>query len=252
MRNNESHQAGRLFADFAHAFGAVLCVSLLVLCEPVAAQTCVADCDGSGRISVDELVLGVNIAVARADLESCPVLDLNGDDKLTIDELTSAVFDALTGCGPSVFCASLPSPVEIPDSGPPVELEISIAATQSIRDLAVRLRIDHTFVGDLAVTLRHVDTNQEVALLDRPGASSVTPAGCEGDDIDCTLNDLAASAAEDTCANTAPAIGGRLRPREPLGVFVGEDRAGTWVLTVSDNATGDVGEVVAWCLEIGN
>ena len=195
MRNDQSHPIGRLLTKFALAFCASLlafCASLLALCAPVTAQTCVADCDGSGRISINELVLGVNIAVARADLESCPVLDLNGDGELTIDELTSAVFDALTGCGPSVFCASLPSPVEIPDFGTAVELEISIAASQSIRDHAVRLRIDHTFVGDLFTELRHVETDREAVLLDRPGSSPSTPAGCDGDDVDCTFDDAAA------------------------------------------------------------
>ena len=67
-----------------------------------------------------------------------------------------------------------------------------------------------------------------------------------------TFDDGARSPAEEACSNTPPAIGGRLRPSKPLAAFIDEDRAGTWVLTVSDNATGDVGEVVGWCLEIGN
>jgi hypothetical protein len=59
---------------------------------------CVGDCDDSGRVAVDELVKGVNIALANADLSTCSAFDANGDHKVTVDELVQAVNAALNGC----------------------------------------------------------------------------------------------------------------------------------------------------------
>jgi hypothetical protein len=82
---------------------ATLSMALLLhaLAWPAAAQTpgrCVGDCDGSGEVTVDELILGVNIALGKQPLSSCPVFDRNGDGEITVDELVAGVLSALYGC----------------------------------------------------------------------------------------------------------------------------------------------------------
>jgi hypothetical protein len=62
------------------------------------AQTCVGDCDGDGTVQVNELVVGVNIALDALPLSECPSLD-NGQGGVTVDVLITAVNNLLEGCG---------------------------------------------------------------------------------------------------------------------------------------------------------
>lgn len=59
---------------------------------------CIGDCDSSGRVSVDELVKGVNIALAIAALDECRPFDCNDTQHVTADCLVKAVNAALNGC----------------------------------------------------------------------------------------------------------------------------------------------------------
>jgi hypothetical protein len=62
------------------------------------ATSCIGDCGGGGEVSIDELIVGVNIALGNQSLTSCPAFDGNGDGQVTIDELISGVNNALNGC----------------------------------------------------------------------------------------------------------------------------------------------------------
>jgi len=59
---------------------------------------CIGDCDGNGRITVEELVKGVNIALALLPLDQCPSFDFDHDTHVSVDELVKAVNAALNGC----------------------------------------------------------------------------------------------------------------------------------------------------------
>lgn len=59
---------------------------------------CVGDCGGDGSVTVNELIVGVNIALGRQPLESCPVFDCNGNGELTINCLVRAVEASLGAC----------------------------------------------------------------------------------------------------------------------------------------------------------
>jgi hypothetical protein len=60
-----------------------------------------ADCNGDGEVTIDELLIGVNIALGARPLSACPAFDLNGDGEVTIDELLVAVNIALGGPPPA-------------------------------------------------------------------------------------------------------------------------------------------------------
>ena len=64
----------------------------------VVEQPCVGDCNGDHQVSVDEVILGVNIILGEAALESCPALDVDHDHMLAINEVVQAVGNALNGC----------------------------------------------------------------------------------------------------------------------------------------------------------
>jgi len=69
-----------------------------MLLSAVAEAACVGDCHDDGAVTVDELVVGVNIALGQAAVETCTALDRNGDGAVTVDELVAAVNNALSGC----------------------------------------------------------------------------------------------------------------------------------------------------------
>src|SRR5262249_41417577 len=62
-----------------------------------AAAATVGDCNGDGVVNINELILGVNIALARRPLADCRAFDVNGDGAVAITELIQAVNAALHG-----------------------------------------------------------------------------------------------------------------------------------------------------------
>lgn len=63
------------------------------------APTCAGDCGGDGRVTVNELIAAVNIALGNAAVSTCTAVDRNGDGDVTVNELIQAVNSALSGCG---------------------------------------------------------------------------------------------------------------------------------------------------------
>ena len=59
---------------------------------------CVGDCLGTGMVEVNELIIGVNIALGNQSVAACRAFDANGDGMVSINELIAAVNAALDGC----------------------------------------------------------------------------------------------------------------------------------------------------------
>jgi hypothetical protein len=79
------------------------------------AQDCLGDCNSNGQVQVNELIIGVNIALGRALLETCPEFDAGGGT-VPITSLITAVRNALNGCG-----APTPTVTSEPDATPTAE-----------------------------------------------------------------------------------------------------------------------------------
>jgi 6-phosphogluconolactonase (cycloisomerase 2 family) len=81
---------------------------------------CPGDCNADGRVSIDELVIGVSMALGAVSSNQCPIFDTDVDDRVDIGELVDAINSALGGCPTPV-----PTATVIPDptaSGtPPAE-----------------------------------------------------------------------------------------------------------------------------------
>jgi hypothetical protein len=70
-----------------------------------AALACAGDCDASGEVTVDELLIGVGMALGEASPESCAAFDNDLDGAVTVDEILAAVSNALNGCpAPETGC----------------------------------------------------------------------------------------------------------------------------------------------------
>ncbi len=155
-----------------------------------------------------------------------------------------------------IDCAS--PAVSIPDgmaSG--VLLDLAPVACREdcvVTDVTVSLVVEHPWIGDLVVTLQHLDSGTSIALLDRPGSEFLGfpgPYGCGGDDIDVTLLKDALTSAHEICSNTeVPVLAGQAQPIESLEVFDGLSAASAWRLTVADDSMYDEGLLSSAWIEI--
>lgn len=69
-----------------------------VAATATAPPVCTGDCDGSSSVGINELVLGVNIALGARDVGDCPAFDRDDNGRVSINELVAAVNAALDGC----------------------------------------------------------------------------------------------------------------------------------------------------------
>ena len=59
---------------------------------------CVGDCGDDGFVTVNELVVMINIALDDASVSTCEAGDKDHNDVVTVDEIITAVDNALSGC----------------------------------------------------------------------------------------------------------------------------------------------------------
>jgi hypothetical protein len=85
---------------------------VLLLAAPAAAQSCPGDCNGDGIVRVEEMVVGVRLALGNGSTDECPAFDGDGDGEVSIDELVRAVASVLGGC------PATPTPPATPTATP--------------------------------------------------------------------------------------------------------------------------------------
>ena len=158
--------------------------------------------------------------------------------------------------------------LDIPDNDPANPLvcpEIEFASVPGlvIMDVIVDLNMEHTWIGDLIVTLRHTTSGGDVTdvdLINRPGVPQ-SSFGCSGDMVSDPENkyyfssrpDLAPIGEDDCPAILDPACWGTAPENgvNDLSVFNGLPLGdGTWELIISDNAGGDTGYVYNWSVHL--
>lgn len=109
----ETRRGGR--ADRRRQWSRPIAVALIVVglgLRPGAAVACVGDCDGDDRVAINELVVGVNIALGSQPPTTCQAFDCEGNGTVPINCLVQGVNSALTGCpatpttGPSTITLS--------------------------------------------------------------------------------------------------------------------------------------------------
>ncbi|MFQ5665811.1 MAG: FG-GAP-like repeat-containing protein [Candidatus Binatia bacterium] len=59
---------------------------------------CAVDCDGDGRVTIDELVRAARVALKSSSLAACVAADRNGDAAVSAGELAGAVQPLFEGC----------------------------------------------------------------------------------------------------------------------------------------------------------
>ena len=83
-----------------------------------AAPSCAGDCNGDGRVTVDELIVAVSISLGTAAVADCAAADRTGSGQLTIADLIVAVNSALHGCPPTPTATPSVTPTRTPTRSP--------------------------------------------------------------------------------------------------------------------------------------
>jgi subtilisin-like proprotein convertase family protein len=158
--------------------------------------------------------------------------------------------------------------MSIPSSGSSTQ-SVDILFTDSrliTGDLQVTINsFTHAWIGDLSLTLTHVDTGTSVSLMQRPGRLLSATSGLGASDdfngtyvfSDTGTQTVAAWAA----ANNGVVPSGTYRASQDTATeddvaiiiataFNGQAAGGTWRLTVADAADGDGGGFSNWTLQM--
>ncbi len=201
-----------------------------------------------------------NGALQFPDGSSSPLQALNGPQLGFGSCVQNVDFDDDEVVDREEMCVNVPhtSPrldTIIPSSGSgPIIITHSINITRRgmISAAEVALMIEHSWVGDLIVTLTHVDTGNTVRLIDRPGRPA-SEFGCSLDDVRATFSVSNFPTAEGSCqgAPSPAAISGFFSAEDSLEAFDGEDMRGEWKLTIEDkDPSNDGGSLTQWCVNL--
>ena len=77
----------------------LLSALVLIIAHGSAHAQCVGDCNGDGEVTINELILGVNIALGSTPVSACEAF-ANGEGVVDIAQLIKGVNNALNGCPP--------------------------------------------------------------------------------------------------------------------------------------------------------
>jgi subtilisin-like proprotein convertase family protein len=136
--------------------------------------------------------------------------------------------------------------VPIPDVST-VDVPINVPDNGVVQDINVRVRLNHTFDGDLDISLVHPDGTVILLSNNRGGSGDNYGTGANDCSGTPTIFDDEAGA---TIASGVAPFAGSFRPDTPLSGFDGKTTVGTWKLRVDDTAALDVGTIFCVTLEI--
>src|SRR6185503_15792540 len=131
----------------------------VTLSAVTAHAVCPGDCNADGRVSIDELVLGTQVALGAAESAVCPSLFSGCGQGVCIDDLVRAVGNSVEGCALPALASSDPAPdaIDVPATAwivlrfaEPVD-PASIGSL--VLDCGVFLTVEKTVVGESTVVV---------------------------------------------------------------------------------------------------
>jgi len=156
------------------------------------------------------------------------------------------------GSGDSVFASSDAFPKTILDGSPTSTNAVSTLTVPTggrIDHLRVTVNVTQNYVGDLRARLT-APGGQTIDLLERPGLSDDGFGSADHWNGPITFDDSASQSIQDIARGSAlTTLSGSFVPDEPLAALAGQDRAGTWTLRMTDEATPDQGTLNGWSID---
>lgn len=195
---------------------AAVSLCLTVLCH-TARAACLGDCGNDGTVTIDELLVGINIALGNTEPSECANFDGNSDSSVTVDELITAINNALSGC-PGDFAGSY-------ESHPPLSFDSGHTGTINLSATAEGLVIGSLLVTDVA----HAFSRFAPALsFTFPvGGVSVSLSGAYGPnggfEVEGAFVDANGQTTSVVISGTLPGLTGDA----PVNVYIGTDRFST-------------------------
>lgn len=185
---------------------------------------------------------------------------------------------AIAATTTSAICAFIPTPAQalttftgsgsgftIPDNDPTGAFsDIVVADNFPINDITVSLNlITHSWIGDLIVTLTHIDTNTTVDLFNRAGRPTIGLGGYRSNlngsynfndtftgDLWTVAGTGNSSSFDIPGGDYFPTGAGSSAEVPMLTTISGLQSSGTWRLKISDNEPADVGTLGSWSLNL--
>lgn len=131
--------------------------------------------------------------------------------------------------------------------------EIVVTDNFNVTSVTVTLNnFVHTWVGDLAVRLRHRESGTVVELFRRPGQPKFSSSGYNSDlNGDYSFSYNSTSNFELAASKNTEIPTGNYASTGDLSAFRGLASSGTWQLMINDYSAGDSGSLGSWNLELG-
>jgi subtilisin-like proprotein convertase family protein len=184
-----------------------------------------------------------NATVTATAADGTPVSASNPVNYATLNVLVGKRCTAHDGTG----CPEPLQDAPDPSTHGTVTSSFDVVGCGTIDNVKVGLSINHTYVGDLLITLTSPN-NTTVTLVNSPVNGN---DDCPFDNLRALLDDGSANGNVDgQCAATTPAIFGVFQPSQPLAAFNGGTGNGTWTLTVNDVYPADTGTLNDWSLQL--
>jgi hypothetical protein len=171
------------------------CVFAASVPYKVMAQSCAGDCSGDGRVTIDEIVTCVGIALGTHAVSTCTDCDADGDGMVTVDEVIRAVGFALDAC-PAVTPEATPSPTPTTTPG-----ECPTPASGSI------IVLENLQVNDASDPVVQLTNTSRILAVASCFYADASPR-CAGSGVPCTGN---ADCGGDTCEPTCGVAGFTVR-----------------------------------------
>ncbi|HKG38598.1 MAG TPA: M36 family metallopeptidase [Conexibacter sp.] len=144
---------------------------------------------------------------------------------------------ALGSGGDAVFATAPNLKLAIPESATaPVSSILNVPTAGHVRHLRVTLNVTHGWVGDLRARLTS-PSGTTIDLFQRPGLGELG-SGLSWEANPVIFDDAAAPSIQDL-PDGFGTLTGTFSPDEPLARFAGEQRAGSWLLQMSDSFDDD-------------
>jgi hypothetical protein len=138
--------------------------------------------------------------------------------------------------------------------------EITVPDSFTISEASAAWYMPHTWQGDLSFTLTHIDTGTAVLMVDRPGVPQISTVGFSNDNFGTSTILFRSTDTAPTIYDSSPVgyiaspgvnnVQGNWKSENPLAAFNGQNSAGTWRLSVTDCAGGDVGTLTRFVLNL--